>query len=150
MLSCIHVIITVIHLTQYSYNINYRQLTLRVEIRWRQRLYFGWILFIVFVGCLKVTKDKSSKSRVQTPDAGLIIAITAAPRREGRNPRLSITAAPRREGRNPHLSITKAPRRKAQNPRLSYNCPRYWVNYCPRNEEVNPPLWSVFRGHVHP
>jgi len=26
------------------------------------------------VGCLKITKDKSSKSRVQTPDAGIIIA----------------------------------------------------------------------------
>ena len=53
------------------------------------------------VGCQKITKDKSSKSRVQTPDAGLIIAITTAPRREGQNPRLSITAAPRREGQNP-------------------------------------------------
>jgi len=81
------------------------------------------------VGCLKITKDKSSKSRGQTPDAGLIIAITAAPRREGRNPRLSIIAAPRREGRNL---------------RLGYNCPRYWVNYCPRNEEVNPPIMEHF------
>jgi len=87
------------------------------------------------VGCLKITKDKSSKSRGQTPDAGLIIAITATPRREGRNPRLSIIAAPRREGRNL---------------RLGYNCPHYLVNYCPRNEKVNPTLWSVFKGHIHP
>ena len=35
------------------------------------------------VGCLKIIKDKSSKSRVQTPDAGLIVAITTAPRRKG-------------------------------------------------------------------
>ena len=42
--------------------------------------------------CPKITEDKSSESRVQILDAGLIIATTAAPRREGRNPRLSITA----------------------------------------------------------
>ena len=41
--------------------------------------------------CLKITEDKSSKSRVQTPNAGLIIATTTAPRRKGRNPRLSLT-----------------------------------------------------------
>ena len=34
------------------------------------------------VGCLKITEDKSSKSRVQTPDAGLVIATNAGPRRE--------------------------------------------------------------------
>ena len=43
------------------------------------------------VGCLKITEDKSSKRRVQTPDAGLIITTTTAPRRKGRNPRLSLT-----------------------------------------------------------
>ena len=36
------------------------------------------------VGCLKITEDKSSKSRGHTPDVGLIISITAAPRREDR------------------------------------------------------------------
>jgi len=35
------------------------------------------------VGCLKITENKSSKSGIQTPDAGLVIAISAAPRREG-------------------------------------------------------------------
>ena len=44
------------------------------------------------VDCPKIIEDKSSESRVQTPDAGLIIATTSAPRREGRNPRLSIIA----------------------------------------------------------
>ena len=58
------------------------------------------------VGCLKINEDKSSKSRVQTPDAGLIKAITAIPRREGQNPRPRITAAPRCEGQNPRLSIS--------------------------------------------
>ena len=71
-----------------------------------------------FVGCLKITKDKSSKRRGQTPDAGLIIAITVASRREGQNPRLSITAAPRREGQNPRLNITAAPRREGRNSHL--------------------------------
>ena len=117
------------------------------------------------VGCLKITKDKSSKSRVQTSDAGLVIAITAAPRREGRNPRLSITAAPgrkgqnprlsltaapRREGRNPRLSITAAPRREGRNPRLSYNCPRYGVSHCPHNEEVNPHYEAFLGGTFTP
>ena len=58
-----------------------------------------WIIlksFFGFVGCLKIIKDKSSKIRVQTPDAGLIITITTASRREGQNPRLSITTAPTR------------------------------------------------------
>ena len=35
------------------------------------------------VGCLKITEDKSCKSRIQTLDARLIIATSAAPRREG-------------------------------------------------------------------
>ena len=34
------------------------------------------------VGCLKITEDKSSKSRIQTPDARLIITTSATPRRE--------------------------------------------------------------------
>ena len=35
------------------------------------------------VGCLKITEDESSKSRIQTPDARLIMATSAAPKREG-------------------------------------------------------------------
>ena len=35
------------------------------------------------VGGLKITEDKSSKSRIQTSDARLIIATSATPRREG-------------------------------------------------------------------
>jgi len=35
------------------------------------------------VGCLKITEDKSSKSRIQTSDARLIIATSASPKREG-------------------------------------------------------------------
>ena len=133
----------------------------------------------LFVGCLKITEDKSSKSRIETPDAVLIIAITAASRREDRNPRLSITAASRREGRNSRLSITAAPRREGQNPRLSiiaapkregrkprlsiiaaprregwnprlsYNCPCYWVN-CPHNEKVNPHYGAFLGGTFTP
>jgi len=128
------------------------------------------------VDCLKITKRQvTKKAEFQTLDAGLIIAITAAPRREGRNPRLSSTAALRREGRNPRLSSTAAPRREGQNPRLSsiaaprrvgqnsrlssaaapkredrnlrlsYNCPCYGVNHCPHNGEVNP-HYGVFLG----
>ena len=33
--------------------------------------------------------------------------------------------------------------------RLSYNCPYYWVNYCPRNEGVNP-HYGVFLGDTLP
>ena len=35
------------------------------------------------VDCSKITKDKSSESKVQTPNTRLIIAISAVPRREG-------------------------------------------------------------------
>ena len=42
-------------------------------------------------------------------------------------------------------SITLATRREARNPRLSSNCPHYWVNYCPRNQGVNP-HYGVFLG----
>ena len=80
------------------------------------------------VGCLKIIKDKSS-----TPDAGLIIAITTASRREDQNPRLSVTAASRREGRNPRLCITAASRREGRNPRLS-------ITAAPRREGRNPRL----------
>ena len=38
------------------------------------------------VDCLKITKDKSSESKVYTPDARLIIATP------GQNPHLNITA----------------------------------------------------------
>ena len=34
------------------------------------------------VGCLKITEEKSFKSRIQTPDAGPVIATNAEPRRE--------------------------------------------------------------------
>ena len=47
---------------------------------------------VEIVDCPKITEDKSSESRDQTPDAELTIATNAAPRHEGRNPRLSITA----------------------------------------------------------
>jgi len=46
---------------------------------------------IVFVDCLRITEDKSSESRVYTPDARLIIATRAVPRRKGQSPNLSIT-----------------------------------------------------------
>ena len=37
----------------------------------------------IVVDCLKITEDKSLKSRIQTPDARLVIATSAALRREG-------------------------------------------------------------------
>ena len=80
---------------------------------------------------------------LQHQDARVKTRISAAlqrPRREGQNPRLSIIAVARREGQNPRLSITSA-----QNPCLGYNCPRYWVNYCLRNEGVNP-HYGAFLG----
>ena len=43
---------------------------------------------------IRISHKRTKESRVQTPDAGLIIAITAASRRKGRNLHLSITAAP--------------------------------------------------------
>ena len=74
----------------------------------------------------------------------------------GRNPRLlqgarvetrvsASTAAPRRAGRNPRLSSTAALRREGRNPRLSYNFPRYGVNHHPHNKKVNPHC-GVFLG----
>ena len=45
----------------------------------------------MLVDCLKITEEKSSESRVHTPDARLIITTRAVPRRKGRSPRLSIT-----------------------------------------------------------
>ena len=44
------------------------------------------------VGCLKITEDKSLKSRVQTPNAGLIIAITAALRRQDARVKTRVSA----------------------------------------------------------
>ena len=41
------------------------------------------------VGCLKIIKDKSSKAESQTPGARVETRVSAAPRREGRNTRLS-------------------------------------------------------------
>ena len=37
----------------------------------------------------------------------------------------------KREARSPRSDYREAPR-------LGYNCPHYWVHYCPRNEGVNP------------
>jgi len=37
----------------------------------------------VAVDCLKITEDKSLKSRIQTPNTRLVIATSAALRREG-------------------------------------------------------------------
>ena len=50
------------------------------------------LLLKLNVGCLKITEDKSSKSRVQTPNARLIITTSIVPRREDWNPHLNITA----------------------------------------------------------
>jgi len=159
---------------------------------------------MITVDCLKITEDKSSKSRVYTPDARLIIASRVVLRRNGRSTCLNITvmaktlslkAAPQHhcstkcEGWSPRLCFTARARRrcwslrlshlcntKTQNSkpafsrvwsprlarfevgiqqhynimpkcearnqrfncrealRLGYNCPHYWVNYCPLNE----------------
>ena len=58
------------------------------------------------VGCLKIikdksSKDKSSKAESQTPDAGLVSASTAAPRRVGRNPHLSQHCSTKARGSTP-------------------------------------------------
>ena len=125
----------------------------------------GVCILHVTVGCLKITKRQVIKKRSPKLQTQGHLSITAAPRREGRNPHLSITAAPRREGRNPHLSITEAPRREGRNPRLSitaaprregrnprlsYNCPRYGANHCPHNEEVNSHYGAFLGGTFTP
>jgi len=116
------------------------------------------------VDCPKITADKSSESRVQTPNARLIIATnTAVQRLKGRNPCLcftamamtqSLKAAPQismqcqdakpeayvsqeawcRTWISRFSSVTSTKKREAWNPRLGYNCPHYWVSY----EGVNP------------
>ena len=72
-------------------------------------------------------------------------------RREGWNPRLNIIAVSRRRVQSPRLtwSLTQnwklafvkhhfSNKTRGSKPALSYNCPHYWVNYCPRDEGVNP------------
>jgi len=61
------------------------------------------------IDCSKITGDKSSENRVQTPGARLIIATSVVPRRRAWKPRLSITAVPRRRAWKPRLSITAVP-----------------------------------------
>jgi len=82
-------------------------------------------LVYMHVDYSKITEDKSSESRVQTPDARLIIATGTAPRREGRNSRLNITAMTKTRESKPasqhHCSnITTVPRCKGRNPRLCF------------------------------
>ena len=72
------------------------------------------------VDCPKITEDKSSKSIVQTPDARLIIATSAAPRREGWNPRLNIITMTKMRSMKARLSITAVPRRESQKLRLCF------------------------------
>ena len=75
------------------------------------------------VGCLTIIKDKSSKAESQTPDAGLIPASTAAPRRVSRNPRPSQHCSAKARGSKTRVSVsTVAPRRVGRNPRLSQHC----------------------------
>jgi len=79
----------------------------------------------MIVDCLKITEDKSSESRVQTPYARLIIATATAPRREGQNSCLNITAMTKTRGsklvfQHHCSSITTVPRREGRNPRLYF------------------------------
>ena len=67
------------------------------------------LLILIFplldiVGCLKIIKDKSAKAESQTPDAGLISASTA---HQGAWVETRVSAAPRRVGRNPRLSCNR-------------------------------------------
>ena len=76
------------------------------------------------VDCPKITEDKSSESRVQTPDAELIITTITAPRGKGRNPRLSITAVASLQHQDArvetHVStLPQRPRHRAQSSRLT-------------------------------
>ena len=115
------------------------------------------------VGCLKIIKDKSPKSRVpnsrrrakhcSTKTRGSkpasqpalqhqgawvetrVSASTAAPRREGRNPRLSQHCSTKARGSKPASQRTAAPRRVGRHPRLSCNRPGYRVNHGPHNGE---------------
>ena len=73
------------------------------------------------VACLKITEDKSSKSRVQTPDAWLIIATTTAPKTQGSKPASqpycsSITIVSRREDQNPRLYFTTTTKTQSPEP----------------------------------
>ena len=71
------------------------------------------------VGCLKITEDKSSDSRVHILDVRLIKIIDVIPRRRAWNSRLNIITMPRRRARNSRLNIIAKPRRRARSPRLS-------------------------------
>ena len=113
------------------------------------------------VGYLKIIEDKSSKAESQNSRRRTNHSHQSSTKARGSKPasqpalqhqgarvetRVSAsTAAPRREGRNPRLSSTAAPRRVGRNPRLSYNFPRYGVNHCPHNGEINP-HYGVFLG----
>ena len=54
----------------------------------------------------------------------------------------SVTSMAKREARSQRFNCRGTLR-------LGYNCPHYWVNYCPRNEGVNP-YYEVFLGEFLP
>ena len=78
----------------------YRPSSNRHVILWSTFMH-GIIYCNNYLGCLKITEDKSWKSRIQTLDVRLIIATNAGPRREGWNQRLNITARTKTRGLKP-------------------------------------------------
>ena len=97
------------------------------------------------VGCLKIIKDKSSKAESQTPDAGLISANTAAPRREGRNPRLSSTKA---RGSKPASQQHQGARVETRASVVTV--PVIGLITAHITGKVNPHYGVFFRRHVRP
>ena len=72
----------------------------------------------VHVDCIKIAEDKSSESRVCTPEARLIRAIYA---RSKRWVKISVPVSmqwPKRRAQSPHLRFTTTSRRVEQSPRL--------------------------------
>ena len=104
---------------------------------------------------LSCTKARGSKSASQQHQDARIETRVSASRREGLNPRLSIKArgsepaSQQLRGARVRTNVS-ASRREGRNLRLGYNCPGYGAGHRPHNGEVNPSLWSVFRGARSP
>ena len=70
-----------------------------------------------YVGCLKITEDKSSDNRVHVSDARLIKATRPKAKHWARRPRLNTIAMLRRRAQSSRLSTTSALRHNTWSPR---------------------------------
>ena len=91
------------------------------------------------VDCLEITDDKSSESRVCTPDARLTRVIYAKSKRRAQSLHLRFTTAPRRAEWSPCLRFIIAPRRVERSPRLRFTA----LDKTQSSKSASPPRYRA-------